>query len=150
MLRLIISRWREKEMRWLLLSESEGNEGVKERGREREREERRRRHWRCKLRENRSWNSWKLELGAQLRRQGKEEESNAAFLDALVPHYLLRLRYKSPQQHYESQISVFAVIGCIICLLVPPTRCKSRCPAQDCTSISKSTSSSSAPRSAEW
>jgi hypothetical protein len=36
-LRLIISRWREKEVRWLLLSDSGGNEGVKE-GREGERE----------------------------------------------------------------------------------------------------------------
>lgn len=131
-------------MRWLLLSESGGNEGVKkERERETERDER------CKLQENRSWNSWKLELGAQLRRQGKGE-SNAAFLDGLVPHYLLRLRYKSPQQHHESQISVFSVIGCVICLLVPPTRCKWRCSAQDCTFIFISTSSSSAPRSAEW
>jgi hypothetical protein len=55
----IVRKWRKRRR--------EGGE----RGRERENERRRRRDWRCKLRENRSWNSWKLELGAQLRRQGK-------------------------------------------------------------------------------
>ena len=37
---MIIHRWRVKDMRWLRLSESGGNEGVKEREREKRGEER--------------------------------------------------------------------------------------------------------------